>query len=271
MPRARVRDIEIYFERGGRGPRLLFIGGTGGDLRARPGVFQGPLPKHFDLLAHDQRGLGQTDKPPYPYSMADYADDAAALLDQIGWDRCLVLGVSFGGMVAQELTLRHPSRVAVLALACTSSGGAGGASYPLHQLQDLPAEDRFARGIELNDVRRDATWRASNPEAFEAAMDIQRRRSSVGDPDDPEVREGARRQLEARRHHDTHDRLHRIEVPTYLCGGRYDGICPPRNLEAMHARIPNSSLELFEGGHLFMIQDRAAYPRIIEFLSSSDA
>jgi len=76
MPKAQVGDIEVYFERQGAGPRLLFISGTGGDLRVKPNVFDGPLGKTFDLLAYDQRGLGQTSKPDEAYSMAGYADDA---------------------------------------------------------------------------------------------------------------------------------------------------------------------------------------------------
>src|SRR5213082_1123650 len=101
MPSLRANDIEIWSERAGSGPPLLFISGTGGDLRNKPNVFDGPLAKAFDLLAYDQRGLGQSEKPDVPYAMADYADDAAALLEAQGWADAFVVGVSFGGMVAQ--------------------------------------------------------------------------------------------------------------------------------------------------------------------------
>ena len=84
----------------------------------------------FEVLAYDQRGLGQTEVPEGPYTMAEYADDAAALIAAVGWDDCAVVGVSFGGMVAQELAIRHPGRVRRLALCCTSSGGAGGCLVP---------------------------------------------------------------------------------------------------------------------------------------------
>ncbi len=70
----------------------------------------GPFPKAFDILSYDQRGLGQTSKPDAPYSMAQYADDAAALMDAVGWASARVIGLSFGGMVAQEFVLRHPRR-----------------------------------------------------------------------------------------------------------------------------------------------------------------
>src|SRR5947207_15854982 len=79
MPVTTANGINLYFGRAGSGPPLLFISGTGGDLRAKPNVFDGPLAKTFDLLAYDQRGLGRSEKPDRPYTMADYADDAAAL------------------------------------------------------------------------------------------------------------------------------------------------------------------------------------------------
>ena len=98
MPRTAIGDIDIYWERQGEGQPLLFISGTGGDLRNKPNEFDGPFPKAFDVLAYDQRGLGRTTKPDEPYSMAQYADDAAGLLDNVGWDKVRVIGVSFGGM-----------------------------------------------------------------------------------------------------------------------------------------------------------------------------
>ena len=125
MPFAVVRDLQMYYEIRGTGPRLLCISGTGGDLRRSPTIFDMFPALHFEILAYDQRGLGQTSRPDMPYTMADYADDANALLDAMGWERCLVVGISFGGMVAQEFALRYPHRVERLVLASTSSGVSG--------------------------------------------------------------------------------------------------------------------------------------------------
>src|SRR5581483_8520073 len=100
------------------------------------------------------------------YAMADYADDAAALMDHVGWDRAKVVGVSFGGMVAQELVLRHPDKVQRLVLACTSPGGAGGASYPFHEIQHLTAEERARHLMPVSDTRRDEAWAKANPETY---------------------------------------------------------------------------------------------------------
>src|SRR4030067_2326169 len=145
MPFITVRDLKMYYEIRGKGKHLLVISGTGGDLRRSPNIFEMPVAQHFEILAYDQRGLGQTAKPDIPYTMVDYADDANALLDALGWDHCLLMGISFGGMVAQEFALRYPQRVERLVLACTSSGGAGGGSFLLHELAELPIEKYVRR------------------------------------------------------------------------------------------------------------------------------
>ena len=263
MPFVRANGIDLYYELAGAGERLLFISGTGADLRRSPRLTDGPAFSAFELLQYDQRGLGRSAVPAAPYTMADYADDAAGLLDAVGWDRCLVLGVSFGGMVAQELAIRHPGRVRRLVLACTSAGGDGGASYPLHELVGLDAQASLATRLQLLDTRWDAAWRADNPEMV--AMIAERFR--LGSDDGPE--EGPLRQLEGRRHHDTSARLGQIGCPTLVCGGRYDGIAPPANSEFLAAKIPGAALTLFDGGHLFFMQDPSAMPAMLDFLGAA--
>lgn len=266
MPFAAVNGLQLYFERAGEGPPLLFISGTGGDLRVRPNQLDGPFPKAFDMLTWDQRGLGRSDKPDVPYSMADYAGDAAALMTRQGWESAHVVGVSFGGMVAQELALRHPGRVRRLVLACTSPGGAGGASYPFHEIEHLKGEARARHLLPISDTRRDAAWAAANPALYAQLIAM-----SASDPyaDEAGHAAGAHRQLEARAAHDTWERLGQISAPTLVAGGRYDGVALPQTLERMAARIPGARLEFFEGGHLFMIQDRAAVKAMIAFLQDA--
>lgn len=263
MPVITANGIRIYFERAGAGPPLLFISGTGGDLRMKPNVFDGPLPRSFDMLAYDQRGLGQSEKPDLPYAMADYADDAAALMAGQGWDEALVIGVSFGGMVAQELVLRHPDRVKKLVLACTSPGGAGGASFPFHEIEHLKGEARARHLIPISDTRRTDDWARAHPEAYAQLVELGSR-----DPfaDEPGHAMGAHRQLVARAAHDAWDRLPEIRCPVMIAAGRYDGIALPRTQEKMAARIPGATLRFFDGGHLFMIQDRTAVPAMAAFL-----
>lgn len=265
MPFTQLADIRAYYEIAGTGPRLLTISGTGGDLRKRPNVFDSPLAEHFGILAYDQRGLGQSDRPDIPYTMQDYADDAARLLDAVDWPTALVMGTSFGGMVAQEFALRHPQRVTKLVLACTSAGGAGGASYPLHELGDLTPEERFRRTAHISDMRCTPEWQATHPDEFQAMLDFTLAQMQIG-ADEPNRAIGARRQLEARMGHDTFERLPQLTMPVFVCGGRYDSIAPAANQEALLAQIPNATMELFEGGHGFLMQDPLAYVRVIAFL-----
>jgi 3-oxoadipate enol-lactonase len=265
VPRAVVNGVDLYYEQKGSGPPLLFISGTGGDLRNRPNMFDGPLPAQFDLLSYDQRGLGQSEVPAGDYTMADFADDAAALLGHIGWDDALVAGASFGGMVAQELALRHPGRVRRLVLACTSSGGAGGSSYPLHELAGLEAEERIRTSVALADNRLDQVWQRDHPDQWASILERNRPAAQTG-ASAPERLEGAGKQLAARQGHDTWARLGSVACPTLVCGGRYDGIAPPENSEALARAIPGAELAMFEGGHMFLVQDRSAFPVIIRFL-----
>lgn len=259
--------LHLHDERAGSGAPVLYIGGTGGDLRARPNVLDGPLPRSFAVLAFDQRGQGRSDKPDVAATMADYADDAAGLLDEVGWDEAHVMGVSFGGMVAQELAIRHPHRVRRLVLACTSSGGTGAASYPLHELEDLPPDVRFATQLALSDMRRDTAWQDAHPDEVAQLRGLADDHAALGADEEAVV--GRSRQLEARRGHDTYDRLHRIGCPTLVCAGRHDGIAPLANSEALVERIPGARLEVFEGGHLFLVQDRSAWPSVVDFLADA--
>jgi 3-oxoadipate enol-lactonase len=261
VPTVHVNGIDLYYEQAGAGERLLFISGTGADLRRSPRLTGGTQFADFELLEYDQRGLGQSAVPEGPYTMADYADDAAGLLDAVGWESCRVLGVSFGGMVAQELAIRHPTRVRRLVLACTSAGGVGGASYPLHELVGLDAQAALETRLQLIDTRWDAAWRSENPEMVAMIADGFQLGGSGDGPGD-----GLLRQLEARSHHDTSARLGQIGCPTLVCGGRYDGIAPPANSEFLASRIPAAELAFLDGGHIFFMQDPAALPAIVSFL-----
>lgn len=269
MPFVTVRDIEVYYEFRGTGSRLLSISGTGGDLRRSLNIFNMPIAKHFEILAYDQRGLGRTSRPDKPYTMADYAGDVDGLMAAVGWERSLVMGVSFGGMVAQEFVLRYPHRAERLVLACTSSGGSGGASYPLHELADLSLEEQARKFVTLSDTRRNAEWQAANPKEFQGLLEFTLAELQVG-ADEPGRQIGARRQLEARAGHDTYNRLPRLHLPVFICGGRYDGIATPENLEMMQKQIPGACMELFKGGHLFFVQDPRAFERITAFLGIRD-
>lgn len=263
MPVAHVNGIDVYYERSGDGPPLLFFNGSGQSL-ATSGLLVQLFTGRFDVVAHDQRGLGRTSVPPGPFTMADYAQDAASLLDHVGWARCRVVGISFGGMVAQEFAVTWPERVERLALLCTSPGGEGGASYPLHELESMPPAERAEAALRVLDTRFDAEWLAAHP-SDQALVDQMAQRNLVEKTD--EQRRGEREQLLARAQHDVCDRLPRVACPTLVAAGRYDGIAPLANAEAITARVPNAELRVYDGGHAFFGQDRRALPDVLDFLA----
>jgi pimeloyl-ACP methyl ester carboxylesterase len=263
VPSASVNGITVHYERSGTGRRVLYLNGSGATL-ATSSMLLAPFAARFDLLAHDQRGLGETSIPAGPYSMADYAADAAGLLDHVGWDSCAVVGISFGGMVAQELAVSHPERIERLALLCTSPGGAGRASYPLHELAGMDAVERAAIGTRLLDTRFTPEWLAEHKGDRMIAEVMASRAATERAPDQ---RRGEAEQLEARRHHDVCDRLQRVTCPTLVAAGRYDGIAPRSNAEAIVGRVAGAELRLYEGGHAFFVQDRTALPEVLDFLA----
>jgi pimeloyl-ACP methyl ester carboxylesterase len=243
---------------------LLFCNGSGMTVQTVRPLLDLVAAK-FDLLAWDYRGLGRSGLLTGPYTMADLAADAVGLLEIAGWDSCRVLGVSFGGMVAQEFAVTNPERVERLALACTSAGGAGGSSYPLHKLQELPSQQRAAAQLKLADSRWDQRWLEAHPADRALAEGL----TAAGQNRDPATAAAYTVQLEARAGHDVWDRLDRITCPTLVGYGTYDGIAPVQNSTAIASRIRGAELRGYDGGHLFLFQDPAALPEFETFLQAA--
>lgn len=246
MPIIQTSHLSVYYEQRGEGPPCLILGGSGRDLRTKPNVLDFPLSDLFTVISYDQRGLGQTIAPPPPYRIADYADDAAALLDQLGHDSALIFGISFGGMVGQELAIRHPQRVKRLALFCTTSGGDGGSSFPLHEIADLPLDQRVQRMISLTDTRHDCDWIDANNDYLQAQIEIAEKADALR-----QNPTGIKDQLAARAGHDCWHRLADITCPVFIAGGTHDGIAAPPAVTKMASRLTNATLRFYDGGHLF--------------------
>ena len=261
MPTAACNGVALHYERVGDGPRLLYCNGSGTTLDSTRPLLD-KLAAQFELLAFDYRGMGRSAPVTEPYSMADVAADIAALLDAVGWGRTALAGLSYGGMAAQEFAVTFPDRLDRLALMATSPGGAF-ASYPLETLADLPALERGVRSLKLADRRWTPEWFAAHPDdaalvaGFAADMPTEETAAQA---------QGRLFQLQARKDHDVLDRLHRVACPTLVGNGLYDDIAPVTNGQAIVDRITNGTLHVYESGHLFLLQDPAAWPAIAAFL-----
>jgi pimeloyl-ACP methyl ester carboxylesterase len=247
MPLARVGELELSFERAGSGPALLMIMGMSGTFSHWDEGFLSDLRRDFETIVYDHRGVGASSRLEADITIAQLAEDAAGLLDALEIDRAHVLGISMGGMVAQELALAHPKRVRALTLGCTACGGAG--SVP-------PSADvagRLARARasgELESAIR-TFWEVNVSPSFAADPDAWTRFLSIGLRRRVST-EVIARQLHAILGHDTSARLSRIASPTLVIHGTLDELIPVQNGVTIAGLIPGARLEIIDGvGHLF--------------------
>jgi pimeloyl-ACP methyl ester carboxylesterase len=257
---ARNGEVRLACEARGEGPPLLLIMGLGYGRWGWEPVAE-PLAQDFRVLTFDNRGVGESDVPPGPYTMRQLAADAAAVLDAFELERAHVMGTSLGGMIAQELAIEQPERVGRLVLACTTPGGV--TSYPMPQqtvdlmleatqLDPLVAVRRFtenalAAGADRADlVERILELRLSN--RFDFA--------------------GWQAQAMAGATFDAIERLGGIQAPTLVLTGTADAVVDWRNSELLTERIPDARLELFPGcGHLFFWEEPDRFVTLVrEFL-----
>jgi pimeloyl-ACP methyl ester carboxylesterase len=268
MPKIHANDIEIYYEIHGTGEPLILIAGLGYDSwmwhRMAPG-----LADHFQVIVFDNRGVGQTDKPPGPYSVHTLADDTVGLLAGLGIERAHVLGHSMGGFVAQAMALNHPKLVDRLILSATNFGGphhipvTAEAMAVLTDTSGDPIE-RLRRGILVSCtpgfgerhpdiIEVWLAYRAENPlqpEAYQAQMAV-----GLGLMDEQASFDG---------------KLKDVEAPTLILFGEDDKVVPPGNAELLADQIPNSQVRILpEAGHFYPFDatDRAV-EAIVGFLKA---
>ncbi len=261
MAFAKINDINLHYEICGTGPRVLFIHGIGADLKNPLGIFNSPFAQYFTVLAFDPRGLGESDSPTIPCTIADMADDAAGLAASVGWDKYYLFGASMGGMVAQELTLRHPAAVEKLVLGVTNAGGQNSGPIVIDKLDQMSTIEK----LKLSDNRQDEAWAADHPEMVSRA-EAQFLAAGEAMKSNPAQLRGYNNQMNAVLKHNTYDRIGQISVPTLVFGGRYDNSCPPEITRAMAERIPDARYELLESGHGSWYFDPSAWEMIIGFL-----
>ncbi len=242
-----VAGSELHYERRGTGPPLLLIHGMGANATHWGEPFLRELQGDFELLLYDQRGIGRSAPWAGDLTVAGLAADALALLDGLHIADAHVLGISLGGMVAQELALAAPERIRTLTLGCTSCGGTQSKATASEVIQRLTAavlsrdQARVLRtGFEIVVSPAYAVSAAHYAAFAEAARSL---------PPGLSILMSQKAAAEA---HDTYSRLRGLHVPTLVIHGTADEVLAPINGDLVASLIPGARLELLDGvGHLF--------------------
>ncbi|MFV8750061.1 alpha/beta fold hydrolase [Nannocystaceae bacterium ST9] len=256
MPFAQgARDHRIHYrDVGERGPALVLVQGIGLDGRFwfdTPERLAADLDNPWRVLVPDNRGVGRSDLPSRPWSMADMADDVAAVLDHAGVRQAVIVGISMGGMIAQHVALRHPERVNGLVLMATTPGLPHGKLPELDTLGALLSAPLRKAG-HLQTLAKLVLPEHAHDRASELLA------GWIGLMREHQPRKPAFfGQLGAVLGHSTGRRLARIRVPTRVVTGDRDSLVPPANSKLLSERIPNATLEILTGvGHGIPLLDR---------------
>jgi len=242
-----VGEVELDYERSGSGPPLLLIMGMSGTALSWGAPFLEELRRDFDVIAYDHRGVGASTRLEGPITIVEMAEDAAGLLAALEIDSAHVLGISMGGMVAQELALASPGLIDTLTLGCTYCGGPASVRIGDEVYRRL----REARRSGDRELAMHTSWEinvsptyATDADAWARFVQIAMTRSVAV----PVIE----RQARAIAEHDTSARLGEITLPTLVIHGTVDELLPVANGELVAGLIPGSRLELLEDvGHLF--------------------
>ena len=255
------QGARIYWDEQGVGEPMLLIMELGYTshmwYRLRP-----VLAAHYRTLAFDNRGVGRSDTPTGPYSIALMASDAAAVLDAAGAEDAHVFGVSMGGMVAQEFALEYPGRARSLILGCTAPGG------PNALRAEGEARDMLMARVTMSP---EEAAEAAVPFIYDSATPREwiDEDLSIRRPWFPSA-EAYMAQLQGILTWEAYSRLPAIRVPTLVIHGESDRLVPPGNAKLIADRISDAKLVMIpRASHVFVTdQAEAANAAILEFLAA---
>ena len=277
MPTIASNGIDLFYEESGSGEPLLLVMGLAGDSLAWM-LQREAFAARYRTIVFDNRGVGRSSRPAGPYSIAQMADDTAGLLDTLGIERAHVVSVSMGGMIAQELALRHPLRVRSLVLGCT------------YARPDAAVQGQLAESLQFFGATQGADGEIQVDLAtLDAMAFIQRLLPLTFTPqfimtELPQLMQmfsGALMygfdmrailaQVAATQGHDAFDRLGQIRVPTLVLTGDADLLIPPSNSDTLAAAIPGAKLVKLPGGsHGFNFETPDAFNReVLDFLATA--
>jgi len=270
MPYVLSRDAKIYYEVVGKGPPLVLIEGLGYAMWMWTMQLE-DLSRSFTLIVFDNRGVGKSDKPSYPYTMDIFAEDLRAVLDTSGVEKAHVLGVSMGGMIAQYFALKYPSRIKSLILVATHHGGKDIVPPPMETIQAMfgpsPPDVKSERDLYRYKMRYafSAKWYSENRETLERLIELRLA--------EPQPSEAYLNQASAVLSFNLSEEVSRIRAPTLIIHGDEDLVVPVGNAYKLHEKIPGSTLIIFRGaGHLVNIERASEFNETVRiFIEAVEA
>ena len=268
MPKIKTNGIDIYYEIHGSGQPLVLIAGLGYSLWMWHRMIPF-LAKHCQVIAFDNRGVGQTDKPQGPYTAQVLADDTAGLLRSLGIEQAAVMGHSMGGFIAQAMALSYPNMVSKLILSATNFGG------PRHipvtpeafaVLADVTTEpvERFRRGLAVSTA---PGFAEQNPAIIQQWMEFRAQNPVEPMPYQAQMAIGLGLLSEEACFE---KRLSQVKAPVLILSGAHDKVVPPGNADLLAQQIPHHQVHILpDAGHFFPMEKPAeAAQVIVEFLRS---
>lgn len=240
MPTATCNGVDLYHEVHGEGEPLLCVMGLATDTLAW--ALQVPAwSAEYRTIIFDNRDVGRSGYVEEEYDVADMARDALALADHLGLDSFHLLGMSMGGMIAQEMALAAPERVRTLQLVVTFGGGGRWARERARLwLKDVAGHTR-------EDMIDELLLLCLSERSFENRDFVTFLRNAMLANPNPQRPEGFARQLMATTRHETRDRLGRLEMPVHVIGAGHDVLVPVWKSRELAALIPGAELTVLEG------------------------
>jgi len=263
MPQVCCNNLLLHYDDTGQGDPLVFLNGLAGDHLYWKGQVR-TFSDRFRCLALDNRDAGQSSYAAESYTITDLAGDVLGLLQALDLPPAHLVGLSLGGMIAQEVALLEPGRVRSLFLVGTLAKADDWFNATLdayghirRQVADTPA---FFEAL--------LPWLVSH-RFFESSSKVDWLRALLRQNPQPQRIDGFFRQFEAMRRHDTLDRLALLQCPILVAAGEDDQIAPPRYARQIAACVPQARLEILPGvGHAPPIEDPRRFNRLLaEFLS----
>jgi poly(3-hydroxyalkanoate) depolymerase len=240
-----VSGIRLRVRVSGSGPPLMLLMGIGANIE----MWQ-PLAKDLagrELIAYDVPGAGGSGAPRWPLGMGQHAKVAGKLLDRLGYSTVDVLGVSWGGLLAQKFAITQPARVRRLVLAATMPGVGSALGRP-SALRVLMTPRRYYSREYFNRVAADLYGGRVRTHPESVSAEIQYRLARPPSPT------GYLAQIAATWTYSGFPILHRIQAPTLIMAGDDDPIVPLVNAHLLKWLIPEAELSVVRGGgHLFLL------------------